>query len=463
MAEGLHHEIGGEAEAGEVLQFVARHRSGRVLRTDGRHLGLAIGTRTNALALGQAAGAANHLLRERETLARILGLRRHAEQRGGRQTKRLAGARGEAAADDQRNAAAGAHFVEDHVRLHLEFGDHGAVLQRLAVVGAQFDDVAHFHLRDVELDRQRARVFHRVVEDRRDLGAQAHAAELLVRHIGNVLAREPQDRVGRRLARRPGADDVADIGHRIALGDQLFELLHRAAHARLVRLDAGARVLQHGERMQRNVGARRGVGRGREIVRIGFARNLEHRQRHRLRHLGARGEPFGVGPGLHHALGGGEALVGQFLHIVEIVEHQKGLLQTLGGDSADVRIGQKLDQRLDVEAAEHGGEQFRRELARHQRIFFLALGDRVQEARLDAGGVVHARRHAMRQKIDQKGLFAGRRLTQEGDQPLGLLGRERQRRNAERGAFGDMSAIGFEQRHVSILLFPRGDDEFRRL
>ncbi len=136
MAEGLHDEIGREAEAGEVLQLVARHRAGRVLAADGGHLGFAIGARTHALAFRQTAGAADDLLGEREPLAALGRLGRRPEQRGGREPERCPCARGEPAADDQRNAAAGAHLVEDHVGLQLELGDDGAVANGLALVRA---------------------------------------------------------------------------------------------------------------------------------------------------------------------------------------------------------------------------------------------------------------------------------------------------------------------------------------
>ena len=49
----------------------------------------------------------------------------------------------------------------------------------------------------------------------------------------------------------------------------------------------------------------------------------------------------------------------------------------------------------------------------------------------------------MRDQIQQRLLFARRRILQQVDQFRGLLGRKRQRRNAKRGAFGDMGAIGF--------------------
>ncbi|KXT23746.1 hypothetical protein AYO32_11500, partial [Streptococcus pneumoniae] len=154
VAERLHHQVGREAQAGQVLELVAGHGAGGVLAADRGHLRFAVGARADAAAFRQAAGAADHLLGQREALAgvgRVLG---QAEQRRRRQAQRFARLGGQAAADDQRNAAAGAHFVEQHVGLHFEFGDDFAVLDGLAFIGAQFDHVAHFHLGNVEFDRQ---------------------------------------------------------------------------------------------------------------------------------------------------------------------------------------------------------------------------------------------------------------------------------------------------------------------
>jgi hypothetical protein len=154
MAERLHHHVRREAEAGEILEFVAGHRAGGVLRADGGHPRFAVGPGQDALAFRQTAGAADHLLRQRVTLARIGGILRQTEQRRHRQTERFARTRGQAAADDQRDAATGAHFVKDHRRLQLRFGDHGAVLERGHLRGGgvdlQFDLVAHVHLAAVE-------------------------------------------------------------------------------------------------------------------------------------------------------------------------------------------------------------------------------------------------------------------------------------------------------------------------
>ena len=63
VAEGLHHQIGREAQARQVFQFVTGHWASGVLRTDGGHLRLAVGARTDT---GDAAGATHHFLCQRE-------------------------------------------------------------------------------------------------------------------------------------------------------------------------------------------------------------------------------------------------------------------------------------------------------------------------------------------------------------------------------------------------------------
>ncbi len=444
VAEGLHHHVGREAEAGEILQLVAGHRAGGVLRPHGGHLRLAIGTRTDALALGQAASAADHLLGQGEAAAGIGRDGVQAEQGRGGQPERFAGPRRQAAADDQRNAAAGAHFVEDHVGFDGEFRDDLAVLQRLALIGAQLDDVAGLHLIDVELDRQGAGIFHGVVEDRGDLGTQAHAAEALVRHVGNILAGPPQHRVGRRFARRAGADHVADIGDLVAFLEQRVERLDRAALAGLLGLDARARILQHRQGMQRNVGSAPGVGGRRQVVGVGLARHLEDGDGQALGHLGARGEPLGVGPAPQQGLGGLDALVGQVLDVVEIVEHQERGLQALDGGGAAFGVFERLDQRLDVEAAQHGAEQLGRLDTADQRAPILAVDDGGQIGGLDRGGVVDTGGNAVGDQIEEEVFLARGRGLEQGDQLAGLFRRQGQRGDTEGSAFGHMLTIGFE-------------------
>ena len=209
------------------------------------------------------------------------------------------------------------------------------------------------------------------------------------------------------------------------------------------------RVLQHRQRMQRNVRPRPGVGRRGQVVGVGLAGHLEHGDRQALGHLGARGEPLAVGPGAQHRSRVGVARIGLFLHVVEIVEHQKGLLQPLGRRRAAVGVVQQVDHRLDVEPAQHGAQQLRRPHLVDQRTAVLALGDAGQIARLDPGRVVHARRHPAGQQLHQKIPLARRRISQQLNQLLRLLRRQRKRRNALRCALGDMGSVGFEHGLIS--------------
>ena len=139
-------------------------------------------------------------MRQREAFAAVDWAGGQTELGGHRQAQGGPGLGGQATADDQGNTATGAHFVKQHIAFELELGDDLAVFERLAVVRAQLDHVAHGHLAHVQLDRQRAGIFHGVVENRGDLGAQADATEAFVRHKRNVLPSEPEHRVGGRLA-----------------------------------------------------------------------------------------------------------------------------------------------------------------------------------------------------------------------------------------------------------------------
>jgi len=77
VAEGLHHHVGRETEAGQILQFVACHRAGGVLRADGRRPRFAVGSGQDALTFRQTAGATDHLLRQRVALARVARCKDH--------------------------------------------------------------------------------------------------------------------------------------------------------------------------------------------------------------------------------------------------------------------------------------------------------------------------------------------------------------------------------------------------
>ncbi len=453
VAERLHHQVGREAQAGQVLQLVAGHRAGGVLRAHRGHLRFAVGARAHALAFRQATGAADHLLCQREALAGVGRLHRQAEQVGRGQAQRFTRLAGQATADDQRNAATGTHFVEQHFGLDLELGDHFAVLQRLAIVRTQLDHIAVLHLRHVQLDRQRAGIFHGVVEDRGDLRTQADATGALVRDVRNVIAGPPQHAVGGRLARGTGADHVADIGDQMALVLQRQDLLDRAALAIFFRGERRvvALVLQHRQGVHRNVRAGGRVRCRRQVVGVGFARHLEHGDGQALRHFRVAGEPLGIGPALQYGLGVGVARLGLFLHVVEGIEHQQGLLQRVGSDGANAGIVQQLHQRRDVVTAQHGAQQFGGALAADQRVLLAAQCDRGQVRGLDLGSVIDAGRHAVGQQVEQELGLALRRVLQQFDDIGRLLRGQRQGRDAKRSALGDVVAVGFQHDNSRVM------------
>ncbi len=457
VAEGLHHQVGGEAEAGEVLQFVAGHRAGGVLGTDGGHLRFAVGARAHALAFRQTAGAADHFLRQGEALAAIGRCFRLAEQVGGAQAQLGAGLLGQATADDQRDTAAGADFVEQDRGLQLEGGDHFAavVANDLAFIGVYVDDVAHGQVGAVELDRQGAGIFHGVVEDRRDLGAEAEAAGTLVRHERNVVAEEPQHRVGGGFARGTGADHVADVGDREALGLDRFDLLQRTDRTRLDRLDAVAGHLQHGQGVQRDVRARPGVGGRGEVVGVGFAGDLEYGESQLFRDFRLGLEPLAIGPGLQHGLGRGIALLGALGDVVEGVEHQQGVLQLFGGGVGQFGVVQQFDQGGDVVAALHGAQQLGGTLLVDKGGGGFALDDGGKESGLDVGGFVDARRYAVGDQVKEEFFFAGRRVLQQLDQACGLFGVQRLGHDTLGGTLFYVFAVGFKH-SISLISGPGG-------
>ena len=57
VAERLHDQVSGEAQASQVFQLVAGHRTSGVLGADGGHLRFAVGARTHAFAFWQANSA----------------------------------------------------------------------------------------------------------------------------------------------------------------------------------------------------------------------------------------------------------------------------------------------------------------------------------------------------------------------------------------------------------------------
>src|SRR5690606_18820227 len=84
VTERLHHQIGGEAKAGQVFQFVTGHGTSGVLRAYSGHLGFAIGARTNAF---NATGLTNHFLSQGVAFAAVSWCNWTTEHLGGLQVQ----------------------------------------------------------------------------------------------------------------------------------------------------------------------------------------------------------------------------------------------------------------------------------------------------------------------------------------------------------------------------------------
>ena len=300
------------------------------------------------------------------------------------------------------------------------------------------------HVGHIEFDWQCAGIFHGVVEDRSDLAAEAETASTLVRHVRNVVAEEPQHRVGGRFTRRTGTDHVTDVGDREAGVAHFFDLLHRAGDALHVRHDAVAGHFQHGQGVQRDVRAGPGVrGRG-QVVGVGFAGDLEHAQADLVGQHRAVFEPLAVSPGLQHAFGVNVTVLGAFSDVVEGVEHQQGVLEFFGGDWRQFGVVQQVDQGHDVVAALHGAEQFNSAFLVDQRGFGFAFGEGGQEAGLYIGCFVHARWNAIGDQVNEESFFASRGILQQLDQACSLFGVKRLGNDTQCCTLFDMFAVGFK-------------------
>ena len=73
------------------------------------------------------------------------------------------------------------------------------------------------------------------------------------------------------------------------------------------------------------------------------------------------------------------------------------------------------------------------------------MGHGGQVAGLDLGSIIDTSRNAVGDQIEQKGFFAYRWAFQQLDDLAGLLGRQRQRWNAQGCAFGNMAAVGLQK------------------
>mmetsp|Transcript_24495 Transcript_24495/g.47393 ORF Transcript_24495/g.47393 Transcript_24495/m.47393 type:complete len:1032 (+) Transcript_24495:111-3206(+) len=466
VTETLHDEIGREAEAREGFEFVPRHGPRGILRSHRGHDGLAVLSRRNPV---DAAGLPDHFLAQGVSGGFDAGgLFRHGEDvgDGGVEAQSRAGFGGEAPADDEGDAPPGADFVQQDIGLELELGHElvGEDVHHLPLLGVDVDDVPHVEVGHVHLDGQGPRVLHGVEEDGRDLAADAHAAGLDVGHVGDLAAHVVQDGIGGRLARRARPHHVSHVGQRVSLLQQLLDLRERPDLAVHVGLDALPGVLQHGQRVQRDVRAAPRVLRRGQVVRVGLARHLEHRRGDLVGDVGLAQEPLGVGPRFQHGVGRGprfrrRLLVAvQFLHVVEGVEHQQRVLQLLRRARRQLAVlaAQQRDQGVDVVPPLHGPQQFHRAPPGDQRGGLLAQRHGREVRRLDVGGLVDAGGDAVAEQFDQAlGRGGVGRAVARGfdlvDQLGGLGGVEGLGEDApqfargEGGAFGDVGVVGLEE------------------
>ena len=322
VAEGLHHQIGREAQARQVFQLITGHWTGGVLRADGGHLRLAVRARTDT---SDAAGATDHFLCQREATVAFRHVFRLTEHVAVRQTQRFTRFGGQATADDQRNAATSTYFVDQHVGFQLKACQQliSFVITHFAFIRVNVNHVAHVQVRDIHFDRQRASIFHGVKEDWCNFAAEAQAAAALVWHVRNVVAHEPQHGVGGGLTGRAGTHNVTHVSQRETFLLQGFDLFDRANAARLVRLNAFTGVFQHRQGVQRDIRTRPRVRCRGEVIGVGFTGHFEDGNGNFFSKLRAVQEPFGIGPGLHHLLRIDVACFSFFFHIVEVIEHQQ--------------------------------------------------------------------------------------------------------------------------------------------
>ena len=242
-----------------------------------------------------------------------------------RQTQRFARFGGQATTDDQRNTTTGTYFVDQDFGFQLKAGQQFAcfVVAYFAFERVNVNHVAHVHVRHVHFNRQCARIFHGVEEDRCNFAAEAQAAAALVRHMRNVVTHEPQHGVGRGFTRRTGTDNITHISQRVTFFLQFFDLFDRANYTRLIRFDTFTGVFQHRQRVQRDIRAGPCVRCRREVIGVGFTGHFKDGNGDFFSQSRTVQEPFGIGPGLHYLLRIFVARFGFFFHIVEVIEHQQ--------------------------------------------------------------------------------------------------------------------------------------------
>ncbi len=218
-------------------------------------------------------------------------------------------------------------------------------------MGTDGDHITGVQLSDIAFNRQGAGVLGGVEEDRGDFAAKNHAARPFVGDMGNVIAGVPQHRIDGALAGASGSHHVTDVGHGMAFvfegrdGLQPFWITG----------------FEHRQGMDGDVRPGGGVGGRREIVRVGFALDLEHRHGDAVGQFGLGGEPLGCGPAFNNLLG--KAVVRRKIHhFVERVVDEQRSAESFSSTAGQCSVGvlQQLDQGGDVVTTHHRSEQARR-------------------------------------------------------------------------------------------------------
>mmetsp|Transcript_7519 Transcript_7519/g.14716 ORF Transcript_7519/g.14716 Transcript_7519/m.14716 type:complete len:408 (-) Transcript_7519:24-1247(-) len=290
-----------------------------------------------------------------------------------------------------------------------------------ALLGVEVDDLSHLHVAHIKLDGERSRVLHRVEEDGGDLRPEADAARALVGHVRDVLAHEPQHRVGGALAGGASADHIAYIGEGETLLLQRLHLLDRPDSPVLVRLDTLARQLQHSETVQRDIGTAPRVGSGRKIVGVGLSLDEEDGGGDLIRDIRPREKPLSLRPALHHLRGERVASLRLLLDVKEGIKHEQHVLKTLRSDGAKLLVVEKIHQSRHVVPSLHGAKQLGSQLGVHDGALGLASGDGGEKASLDIRSLVHTRGHAVGDEVDHEVLLALGGVLEELDEISALL------------------------------------------
>ena len=165
----------------------------------------------------------------------------------------------------------------------------------------------------------------------------------------------------------------------MTFGFEFFQQFNRTDFARFVRSDTVARVFQHRQRVQRDIRTAPCVRCRREVVCIGFTVDFEDGNSDFFWNFGTRSKPFGICPRLQYFLRVFIAFFGFFLNIVERVEHQQSVFQTICSNRRKFVVVQEFDECMNVVTAKHGTQQFGRIFGGNQRAGCAAFGNGSQK------------------------------------------------------------------------------------